>query len=183
MQRLLTPLVLAVLLAGMLPAGVFAHAVGVDCTLGLGKVEVEVFYDDDSPAAKAKVVVVNANEEVVAQGVTDQHGRWTFRKPAAGKYEVRVDAGAGHRTKKKIDVPASTAPDAAIGILLDVSLRIEAPVAAPLLPGTAISDSTVRADFTRLPWEKVLLGFGIIGCLSGVFVLVSIMRKNARAKG
>src|ERR1019366_3062257 len=142
--------------------GLFGSA-GVDCTLRLGRVEVEVFYDDDSPAAKAKVVVVNANDEIVAQGVTDQRGRWAFPKPAAGKYDVRVDAGAGHRTKMKIDVPAATVQEAAIGSLLDASLRVEEPVLAPFLPATTVGDGPVRAEFTRLPWEKMLIGFGIIG--------------------
>ena len=183
MRRIPVSVLLAFVLPALFPAVAFAHAVGVDCTLRLGKIEVEAFYDDDSAAVKAKVEIVNANDEIVAHGVTDHLGRWTFRKPAPGKYEVRVDAGAGHRTKKKIDVPATTVQEAAIGILLDVSFRVEAPVSAPFLPATTISDGSTRADFTRLPWEKVLIGFGIIGCLSGALLLVSMMRKSAKAKG
>ena len=182
MPRTPVSVLLAFVLSALIPAEALAHAVGVDCTLSLGRVEVEAFYDDDSAAAKAKMQVVNANGEIVAQGVTDQRGRWTFRKPAPGKYEVRVDAGAGHRTKKKIDVPAATVQEAVIGILLDVSLSIEAPAAAPVAPGTTISHSPARADFTRVPWEKVLIGIGIIGGLSGAFLLASLMRKNAKAK-
>ena len=87
---------LTLLLSAGLPAPVFAHAVGVDCTVRGDKVEVEGFFDDDSPAQKAKVRVVNAKGELIADGITDEKGRWSFRTPAPGKYQVELDAGAGH---------------------------------------------------------------------------------------
>ena len=171
MQCRLSLLMLVVLLTGLLPAKVSAHAVGVDCTLRLGKLEIEVFYDDDSPAQKAKVQLVNAREEIVASAVTDERGRCVLRKPIPGKYEVRVDAGAGHRAKKKIDVPASTLYEAGIGVALDVSLH--AADAPPSAEEIKTIDSPTRAEFTRWPWEKALIGFVLIAGLSGAFLLGS----------
>jgi len=151
MQRI----VASILLLGLFAADASAHAVGVDWTLRQGKIEVEVFYDDDSAVQRAKVELVNAMDEVVESAVTNKQGRCVLRRPAAGKYEVRVDAGAGHRAKKKIDVPASTDP-------------------AP----SEVSVSPARADFTRFPWEKVLIGFVGIGAMGGAFLLGSMIRRS-----
>ena len=170
MQRYLRFLVLAVLLSGFLAADLLAHAVGVDCTLRLGKIEVEVFYDDDSPAQKAKVQLVNAQDEVVESAVTDQLGRCVLRNPPAGNYEVRIDAGAGHRAKKKIDVPAST-------------VQVAEPDAVVSPNEVKVSDSLARPEFTRFPWQKMLIGFVVIGTLGGAFLLGAMIRKHANAKG
>ena len=60
MPRLLFLVLPALVLLVGVPANAFAHALGVACTLRGDKVEVEVFYDDDTPAQKAKVQVLNA---------------------------------------------------------------------------------------------------------------------------
>ena len=142
-----------------------AHALLVDCNLRNSKVEVEAFYDDDTPAAKARVKVINADEQMVAGGFTDQNGSWSFAMPAPGKYVVVVDAGAGHRKEKTIEVPAR--PDESM------APKNEAP----------IGDESKRDDLTRIPWLKIAIGLVIIGGLSGAFLLSSMMRKNATAKG
>ena len=127
---LLAPLVLT-----LAPTGVFAHALGVDAKLRDGKVEVEAFYDDDSPAAKAKVMVLDAANKQIAAGLTDAKGRWVFASPPAGKYTVHVDAGAGHQAKKGIEVPgADTAPE------------------TPPPSNVSISAGPSRAELTSTPW-------------------------------
>jgi hypothetical protein len=136
----------------------------VDCTLRDGKVEVEAFYDDDSPAAKAKVQVVDLNEKVVASGATDASGKWTFAAPPPGRYEVRVDAGAGHRARKKIEVPARAAPPES---------------QTTPAPAENITDGQTRADFTRVPWVNVLLGLAILATVGAACALVALWRKNA----
>jgi hypothetical protein len=143
---------LATLCLILTPALGHAHAIGVDCKLRAGKIEVEAFYDDDSPAGKAKVRVVNAKEEIIASGVTDAKGLWSFAAPASGKYEVRVDAGAGHRAKKAIEVPAD--------------------------PEVIASEGPTRAEFTSTPWLKMLIGVAVIGGLGGAFLLMTAFRRN-----
>jgi len=142
------------------PTDAFAHALGVACTLRGDKVEVEVFYDDDTPAQKAKVQVLNANAEVVADGVTDEQGRWTFATPAAGKYEVRADAGAGHRAKKSMTVPGVP------------------PSSVPKSDPAIISEGPTRAEFTGFPWLQVLIGVGVLGGVAGACALASKRRKT-----
>ena len=147
---------LAVLVLASQPTSAFAHNVGVDCTLRGDKVEVETFYDDDTPAIKAKISVVNAKDEVVAAGVTDANGRWSFAAPIPGKYEVRADAGAGHRAKTTINIPgASAAPTA----------------------GT-VNEGRKRAEITGFPWLNVLLGLTIIGGCGAAFLIASYRRRN-----
>jgi hypothetical protein len=164
MRRFLSSALLAIGMSAFSPNLAAAHALLVDCNLRDGKVEVEAYYDDDTPAPKARVKVIDALEQMVAGGVTDQKGSWSFAMPAPGKYVVVVDAGAGHRKEKTIEVPAQ--PDESI------APKDEAP----------IGDAPKRDDLTRIPWLKIAIGLVIIGGLSGAFLLASVMRKNAKAK-
>ncbi len=155
------PLLAAAVLLAVAPTSVFAHAVGVDCTLKAGKVEVEAFYDDDSPAQQAKVQVVNAQDEIIASGVTDAKGKWTFAAPPPGAYEVRLDAGAGHRAKRTIHVPAVES--------------IDKP------PAVKITEGRTRAEFTRFPWIQVLIGVMVLGGVGGAFAISTVLRKSGRS--
>ena len=92
-------------LAAAAPA--LAHRLGADCTLRANKVEVEAFYDDDTPARQARVAVKDAAGKVVAEGRTDDKGRWRFSTPKAGRYRVTVDAGPGHIASVSLTVPAA----------------------------------------------------------------------------
>jgi len=160
MGRVTAAGVLAFLVLAFAPASALAHALGVDCTLRGAKVEVEAFYDDNAPAQKAKVQVVNALDEIIASGVTDATGSWTFATPPPGKYEVRVDAGAGHRAKKTIIVPAAE-PEAAI---------------AP--PLTIVEEGPTRVEFTRFPWVQVLIGVVVLGGVGAAFAISTMLRRN-----
>ena len=80
------------------PTMAHAHALGVQAKIKDGKVFVEVYYDDDSPAGKAKVKLLKGKDEIAA-AVTDAEGRCSFDAPAPGKYEIHADAGAGHNAK------------------------------------------------------------------------------------
>src|SRR5262249_9986424 len=102
----LRPLLLALIALPALPLAADAHNIGLECKLKGSRVHVEAFYDDDTPGAHAKMVVVDGEEKIVARGKTDANGEWSFPAPQPGQYEVRVDAGAGHRASKKITVPA-----------------------------------------------------------------------------
>lgn len=141
-------LIFAILLT---PTLAHAHALGVQAKLKDGKVKVEVYYDDDSPAAKAKVKLVKGKDEIAA-GVTDAEGRCTFDAPAAGKYEIHVDAGGGHNARTTLTIPGANA--------------------------TSISDGQAREDFTRTPWLKIGIGVSVIGAMCVAFLLASMMRKN-----
>ncbi|HZZ79561.1 MAG TPA: carboxypeptidase-like regulatory domain-containing protein [Gemmataceae bacterium] len=157
MFRLLGVCVLPVLMLTCLPANAFAHAVGVSCKLNGAKVEVEVYYDDNTPATNAKIQVLDADEKVTLSGVTDEKGRCTFATPAPGQYQVRADAGAGHRTKTAFTVPAAAA---------------QAPASV------VISDGPTREEFTRFPWLQVVIAVTVLGGVAAAFAVSSRLRKK-----
>ena len=82
--------------------------------------------------------------QVVAEGRTDDLGKWQFAKPAPGPYTVTVDAGAGHSKTAKILVPA----------------------VLPSGPTGPISEGPSRAKFTQFPWLRMALGLAIIAALA-----------------
>ena len=157
---------LASLCLVLVPTLGHAHAIGLDCTLRGNKVEVEVYYDDDSPAQKAKIEVVGVMEEIIISGITDEKGKWSFAAPVPGKYEVRVDGGAGHRAKRSLTIPG---PKTAESKSVDPALA----------PDAAMSEGADRAEFTSVPWLKIVIGLFVIGSCAGVFLLVSILRGPA----
>lgn len=121
-----------------------AHALGVTAKLRGNRVEVEAYYSDDTPARDAKVTVRDHAGQVVAEGRTDDQGKWQFAKPAPGPYAVTVDAGAGHVKTEKVLVPAVLPPG----------------------PTGPISDGPSRAQFTMFPWRRMALGLAIIAALA-----------------
>ncbi len=88
--------VLGLLLLPLVHQPALAHGLSASCRPRGDQVEVEAYFTDNTPAAEAKVQVKDSNGEVIAEGVTDSHGRWSFPKPSPGRYLVTVDAGAGH---------------------------------------------------------------------------------------
>ncbi len=131
-----------------------AHAVGIDVKLRDGKITIEAFYDDDTPAPDAKVSVFNAANVVIADGKTDSHGVWKFDAPPTGKYAVRVDAGAGHTAKTTFTIP---------------------PVATET---ASIVDGPDRAAFTGpMRWVMAAIGLAAIGSLTFVARWASRRKK------
>jgi hypothetical protein len=162
MRRMSVCILLFLTLAG----NACAHAVGVDYRIRSGKVEVEVYFDDGSAVPRANVQIVNGKDEVIAEGVTDKEGRWIAATPRPGQYEIRVDAGAGHRAKKKLDVPE--------------------PPPAPEAPSVsaAVDDtpSPERLEFTRFRWDGLLFGCVAIAAVSGALLVGLRMRQKVRTK-
>lgn len=154
---------LAVIMLTACPTSVFAHKVGVSATVRGDKVEVEAYYEDNMPAVKAKVHVLDAEEYFVATGVTDEKGRWVFAKPGSGTYKVLLDAGAGHRAKTTLTVP---------GVVKEP---------APEEPTTPAAKSE-REEFTHFPWMKLLVGLAVIGGGCGIFLIVSRLRLAAHGR-
>jgi hypothetical protein len=139
------------------PTLAHAHALGVQAKMKDGKVTVEVYYDEGSPAGKAKVKLLNGKDEI-ATAVTDAEGRCTFDAPAAGKYEIHADAGGGHNAKTTLTILETNG--------------------AP----TTVSDGPSREEFTSTPWLKIGIGVSVIGAMCVAFLLASMMRKNGRVE-
>jgi hypothetical protein len=177
------------------PTAAFAHALGAEVVIKQGKLVVSAFYDDDSDAVGAKVQILEGTKSI-ATGKTDVKGRCFFELPAPGKYQVTVDAGAGHRTQQDFIVPKGaparanpegpasegeaaeraapvkkTAPSAALSATTGPrEIRIEA------LPSEALTEGPSRAERTAYPWLKVGIGVGIIGLVALAFVASRVFR-------
>ncbi len=140
---------LVVALAAAAPAR--AHALGAEAKFRAGRVEVEAYFSDDTPARDARVIVHDHAGAVVAEGRTDDQGKWQFPAPQPGPYTVVVDAGAGHRTRPiHVTVPAV----------------LPAGPTGPVADGVTISDGPGRAEFTRFPWGGLAAGLAIITLLA-----------------
>jgi nickel transport protein len=143
------------------PAAADAHAVGAEPKLVDGRLQVDAFYDDDSPAEDAKISVTDAAGNVVAEGKTDDKGRWSCPAPPPGKYGIKVDAGAGHRAVVKFTVPDPAAPAAG---------------------GPPVSDGPTRAEFTG-PVRYVWAAVGLLAIGGGTWVAMRVLRGRSATAG
>jgi nickel transport protein len=154
---------------------VAAHALGAECTIRQGRVEVEAYYSDDTPAREARVRVLDDQQKPVAEGRTDEQGRWSFPVPPAANYQVIVDAGAGHRKQLRISVPEQPGASGSLASSSEHEGVGGVPVAAGR-PQT-ISEGPTREEFTRFPWLKVSLGLAALG---GFSLAVWLARQGSR---
>ncbi|MGL4552809.1 MAG: hypothetical protein ACRC33_16660 [Gemmataceae bacterium] len=128
------------------PAAASAHAVGAEAKLNGGRVHLEAYYDDNTAAADA-AVKVEGDGAVVAQGRTDDDGKWAFAAPPEGAYRVTVDAGAGHRVTINVVIPPGTVP------ATEPARRV-------------VSAGRSREEFTRVPWGGLVAGVGLLGLVA-----------------
>jgi nickel transport protein len=145
---------------------VAAHALGAECTLRGGRVEVEAYFDDDTAAVDARIIVCDEAQKVVVEGRTDAKGLWSFARPAAGLYRVTVDGGAGHRTTVRIKVPAREESPKPPVTVAGVEPAKDRTPATPAGEEVIIHEGPSRAEFTRFPWIKTTLGLTVIAALN-----------------
>ncbi|MBO0699768.1 MAG: carboxypeptidase regulatory-like domain-containing protein [Zavarzinella sp.] len=151
-------LVVFVLLVGASPA--FAHNLMTDSRMVGGRLRVEVFYDDNTPAQDAKVSVKNG-DATVAEGRTDEKGVWVWEKPSPGTYTVHGQS-VGHASRPEtVEIKNADIP----------------PRDASADPGPP-PESVTRAAKTRTPWRNLALGLGLI---AGAILLSQIFRRRTGA--
>jgi hypothetical protein len=140
-----------------------AHGLGATCKVQGDRVELEAYYDDDTPAQNARVRVEDELRLLVAEGRTNEQGRWSFARPEPGQYRIAVDAGAGHRTTVALVIPGSdtgSAPGSA----------------ADSVPTPGQPD---RDEFTRFPWLRLGLGIAAIAGVGGIAWVLLRVRRHA----
>ncbi len=161
------------------PAVAEAHAVGVSAKLKEGKVVVEAYFDDDTPAVDAKITVTDLAGMMVAEGKTDAKGVWSFPPPSPGKYRVAVDAGAGHRASDTITITSAPRPTEKAPLANPDG----PPQLAPSEAGTAsgelvvVSEGPSRSEFTgwrRFAWA--VAGVVVIG--GGTWIIMRLLRAR-----
>jgi hypothetical protein len=157
-------LVLSMIVVPIAASCACAHDLGAQCRFKGDRVELEAYFDDDTPAASAQVRVLDAERQLLVEGRTDAQGRWSFARPKPGNYRVIVDAGAGHLKKLQLTIPG------------DDALSTGAERVSPSAP-VAVSAEPSREDFTRFPWLPLGAGVAIV---CGVAVLAwSLLRLRS----
>ncbi|MCE9529871.1 MAG: hypothetical protein K8T89_01825 [Planctomycetes bacterium] len=150
--RIILRSVVPLIALGITAAPAHAHRMMLEVKLKDQRLRVEAFYDDDTPAQLAKILVENAQKDIVVQGVTDEKGVWNCLIPASGEYTIRAEARDGHFAKERLTIPPT---------------------------GTEISPALVppsREETTQTPWLKMAIGLGLITLL---FTTLWFFRRNA----
>jgi hypothetical protein len=149
--------------AGVLlaPGRAAAHALHADVTVG-AEIKVLAYFDDDTPAEFAEVVVTDADGAEVVKGKTDERGLWTFPKPKPGAY-VLVAKSVGHTAQVKFAVPAPRAAEPGG----DGETRTAPPGARAAPPEEPVTYTEPRANVPR----NLAIGGGGLLALSGLYWL------------
>jgi hypothetical protein len=129
---------------------IFAHKLLLDCRLRDDRLRVEAFYDDDTPAQNAKIVVENDRKQVVAKGLTDEKGCWNCAVPTSGEYTVRAES-IGHAAKETLAIKESA---------LDNSRSIERKISS--------EPAATRDEKTAMPWVSITIGLAMLACLGAL---------------
>jgi len=132
-----------------------AHNLMTDSRPAGGRLRVEVFYDDGTPAQEARVTIRNGDEKV-AEGRTDEKGVWVWETPVPGKYTVHGQS-LGHASRPEtVEITEADLSPAAAG------------------PPT---ESVRRAP--RTPWRNLAIGLGLIG---GAVIFARLLRRTPNAR-
>jgi hypothetical protein len=115
------------------PAVASAHAMHARVEVRTDCIYVLTYFDEDLPAEFATVSVADASGTEFLTGKTDEHGEWTFAKPAPGEYKLTVRS-VGHvaRREFRVDRDPEAAPvvftgwqmNRAIGISVGLGLLL-----------------------------------------------------------
>ena len=135
---------LAVVLLGSERA--FAHDLRAKVNALVDPIRVEAWFDDDEPAAEARVVVTDAEGRTIASGVLDEKGVWSFPKPSPGSYSIVVEL-TGHRDRIRLEIPEAAPPVVDSSWRLDKNLGLV--IGLGLLLGGSLSFAWLRRSRRR----------------------------------
>lgn len=150
-----------------------AHKLIVVATIKGERVRVEAFYDDDTPAQQAKVIIESDGKRVVAEGRTDERGLWSCPIPAPGEFTVRAES-TGHAAKDFFVIPEPGGTPSA-PVVANQSVTADTPAQPGAARESRDQSRPTREEMTGTPWLQIAIGFAIIGSLC---VGAMILRKR-----
>lgn len=186
-------LVLGILGPVSADAAAWWHGLFVKASWQSGELRIEAFYDDDTPATQAKIIIADSHGAVLAQGVTNDQGVWRLSWRQPGKLTIRCDTKDGHRASTTLEVPAeaasvpasasSTPPKdtaSAGGSESPATPGRQAEPAGAFDPASPLATDPLpsRQELTATPWSKVLLGLAMIAFLG--FAVRQMLRAGNR---
>ena len=93
-SRTVAALLLIPLAGVAIPA--FAHSPLLDCYVEAEQVKCEAGFSDGTSAEGKKIMVLDASNKLLLQGVLDKTGVFAFKAPA-GDYHVLFEGGDAHQ--------------------------------------------------------------------------------------
>lgn len=153
MPRLLA-CVVCVILSGLTALPVRAHGLGIDARVRGGSLHLDAYFDDNSPVANAKARLLNQENQVLAEGMTDSEGRLVLAVPPAGTYRVEIRGEDGHFAQTTVLIPENSVAE-----------------------DTLVSEGRTRADRTGArKWGTAVFGVAVIAAVT--VVLNRLFKKS-----
>ncbi len=165
-------------------ASVHAHKVNVFAFVEGEQLYVQGYFTDGKMAKNSQVTVYSADDQVLAEGVTNEEGEYTFDHRGAPGLRVVLNAGEGHLAEYLLgadELPSETgAPASAAGAGLEgiaaaeLGPTVTRAVAQAIKPlAREIAELKERRSFS-----DIVGGVGFIVGLLGVFAYYKA-RKSA----
>ena len=79
-------------------ASASAHKVSVFAYADSEKIYTESYFQNGDPVANGGLKVYDSSDNLVAEGVTDNQGLFSFEIPRADDFRIVIDAGMGHKS-------------------------------------------------------------------------------------
>lgn len=169
LKRILT--LVAVLLAVItLPRIALAHRILADSQVGGdGKVRIEAFFPDGTPARGGRVEIFLPGGEVFIDGTTGKDGFFFFNpKRQQGVWRAVVTGMMGHRAETEFEI-ATVSEDTA---------RQEGKRGST---GDGLKKISV-AHVEEIPWLKIISGLGFIFALASFIMVMKLRAELKRTK-
>jgi len=100
-----------ILLLGLTPLSAGAHGLGIEARLRAGTLRLEAYFDDNSPVANAQVRLLNRENHLLMEAITDPEGFYSLPAPPPGTYRVEIRGEDGHFAKASLTIPEPPVPD------------------------------------------------------------------------
>ena len=184
-NRLLILLMAAVLLPSLWPKPALAHKVSLFAYHSDGRVFTESYFTDGTPCRNARITAKEDGGRIIAEGVTDGDGFFSFPWEDGEKLRISLNAGDGHGDEFTLEgdkrkggsgegpanpadpVPGEkTVPGAAGSLDEEAVGRIIEGKIAPLRE----SVDRIRRRLERPTLERVVGGLGWIVGLTGAYL-------------
>jgi len=143
-----------ILLVGLTPFSAGAHGLGIEARLRAGTLHLEVYFDDNSPVAHAQLRLLDRENHLLVEAITDAEGVYSLPAPAPGAYRVEIRGEDGHFAKASLTIPPPPVPE-----------------------DTLVSEGLTRADRTGArKWGMAVFGLVIIA--SGAMLVQWFLQKR-----
>jgi len=194
MRRLGNPFIAIILLPLFLPVSVHAHKVNLFAYHEGGSVFTESYFSDGTPCRNSRITARDESGTVIARGVTDDEGLFSFAYEEGAVVRISLNAGDGHgaeTTLRRKEASGEKLPEAVGGenppameksnerTVLNIDEEAVGRIMEEKIAPLRESISQVRKKMERPRLDKVIGGLGWIVGLAGAY-LWGISRRREK---